>query len=388
MPSISKLSDTSYKIKISSGDISRAFPEDFDLVPVNTEDNTSGKVIAGTVSLEITPEVADEIRDKVSRSLTLGMSLGDKLAENKFLHALFSSPIPFSGMYGKISPALEASDSEPIGAQLDALSISYELNFGSVSIGVNDTYRLKFIPDARGFDIWLENTDFEDNLEEEHAFALTLPFVISTLDLLNPVVSSGIPDKKVFGSLDDAKVAFYEKEFEVNGGEALTRAIALSGIRDRASVQDAYNSLFSLSMWRGGNDDVKVEEIDLRPYSSHICGVDPLGTSIQYLPLANLGGYDQMGFGVNLIFSGTTTVSFLVGEIRYPFNPVFGIAKTLFDVCIDDPGWTDVGPLVPQYIGGRGIEGVDVIHSWTGRKSIAPKRATLNSIGQSKLEGK
>ena len=385
MPFVSKLSDTSYNIVVSGSDITKAFPEDFTDIPVDITNTTSGKIIDGTVSVEFDPEAADIIRDKVSRKLNLGMDLGDILAENKFLHALYSSPIPFSGLYGSTSPSLDATDDVPISAQLDSLPTSFTFNLGAVQIGLNDTYRLKFIPDARGFDVYLENVDLEDNLLEDHPFALTLPFEISSIDVNNPVVEDGVPTKSVPGTVDDAKVLFYEKDFPISGGEVLTRAVALSGIRDRGMVIDAYNSLFTLSMWRGGNG-VVVEDKALRPFSSHLCGVDPHGKSIQYLPLDGLVGSEQIGSG-NLIFTGNTTVKFLVGEIRYPFNPIFGLTKTLFDICTDDEGWTDVGPLADQYIGGTGIEGVGVIHSWTGRKSIVAKKETLSSIGQSKLEG-
>lgn len=385
MPTISKLSDTSYKINVSNIDISRAFPEGLVYDEESAENNTSGRIINGLVSVEFSPEAADVIRDKVSRELTLGLDLGDALAENKFLHALYSSPIPFSGMYGGISPSLEVDDDIDISSQLDALPLSFEFDLGAIDIGLNDTYRLKFIPDARGFDVYLENIDLVDSLEEEHPFALTLPFVISTIDNDNPVVEDGVPTGSVSESVDDAKVLFYEKDFTISGGEVLTRAVALSGIKDKGMVLDAYNSLFSLSMWRGENG-LTVEDIELRPYSDHLCGVDPLGNSIQYIPLTGLSGSEQVG-SANLIFSGNTTVKFLVGDIKYPFHPIFGITKTLFDVCTDDPEWTDVGPLAEQYIGGTEIEGVDVIHSWTGRKSIVVKKATLSSIGQSKLGG-
>ncbi len=385
MPLVSKLSDTSYKIVVSGADISRAFPENFIDEEGDITNNSSGLVINGTVSVEFDPEAADIIRDKVSRELTLDLDLGDKIAENKFLHALYSSPVPYSGIYQTLTPSLDATDDIPISSQLDSLPVSYTFDFGAVQIGLNDTYRLKFIPDARGFDVYLENTDMEDNLIEDHAFALTMPFVVSAIDVGNPVVHPGVSTLAAPATVDDAKVAFYEKNFSISGGEVLTRAIALSGIRDRGSVADAYNALFTLSMWRGA-ESVIVEEKDLRPFTSHLCGVDPGGAAIQYLPLTGLTGSEQVG-SANMIINGDATVKFLVGEIRYPFNPIFGLLKTLFDVCTDDPGWTDVGPLAEQYIGGDGVAGVDVIHSWTGRKSTSIKKEPLSSIGQSKLGG-
>ena len=384
MPLVTKLSDTSYKVKITDSDMSAAFPENFTFIPVNTDNTSSGKVISGSVLVEFTPEAADTIRDKVSRILSLGMDLGDPIAENKFLHALFSSPVPCAGMYGGAAPSLTPDDDIGISEALNSLSVSHEFNIGSIQIGVGDTYRLKFIPDARGFDISLENTNVEDSLLEDHPFVLTLPFVIAS-SLENPAVSSGAAGKSAAGSVDDARVMFYEKDYEIMIGEVLTRAFALSGIRDRGMLIDAYNDLFSLSMWRGGSG-VDVVDPGMRPSSSHLCGVDPAGRSIQYLPLEGLIGSEQIA-GVNLMFSGSAKVKFLVGNIRYPFNPIFGIRKVLFDVCKDDIGWTDVGPLAEQYIGGDGVEGVNVIHSWTGRTSTNVKKESLASIGQSKLGG-
>lgn len=385
MPLVSKLSDTSYNIVIDGSDITRAFNENLAPSETPSPNSSSGKIINGSVTAEFSSEVADIIRDKVSRELSLGMDLGDTLAENKFLHALYSSPVPFSGMYGNVSPSLDSTDSEVISAQIDSLPVSFDFDFGSVKIGLGDTYRIKFIPDARGFDIYLENVSMEDSLVEEHPFALTLLFTISSIDVNSPAVEDGVSQKSSSSSVDDARVLFYEKEFDISGGELLTRAMALSGIKDRGMIADAYNELFTLSMWRGGNG-VIVEDKPLRPFTSHLCGVDPFGSSIQYLPLDGLFGTEQVGSG-NLILSGTATVKFLVGEIRYPFNPIFGLTKTLFDVCKDDPGWTDVGPLADQYIGGTGVDGIDFIHSWTGRKSIVSKKENLSSIGQSKLGG-
>ncbi len=385
MSLVSKLSDTSYRINVSEEDISRAFQENFTDIASEVFNNTSGKIIDGTVEVALTKDAADTIRRMVSNELTLGMDIGDKLAENKYLEALFCSPIPFSALYGSDVPSLNSDDAIPISAELDALTVSLNVDLGNVKIGINDTYRLKFIPDARGFDIRLENIDSASNLIEDHAFALTTTFIISALDISDPIVEDGIPPGSVSAIIDDEKVLFYEKDFSISGGEVLTRAFALSGFSDRGMVEDAYNSLFSLSMWRGVNS-VEVEERDLRPFSSHLCGVDPLGTSIQYLPLSGLMGQEAIGSG-NLILTGEVTVKFLVGNINYPIKPFFGVSKVMFDVCTDDPGWTDVGPLVEQYIGGEGIEGVGVIHSWTGRSSTRIKKETLSNIGQSILGG-
>lgn len=381
MAEIQKLSDTSYKIVLGGGDISRAFPENFSQESI--EGTPSGKVIDGTVAVEITPDVADIIRDKVSRELTLGLQFGDLMAENKFLHALFSSPMPFSGLFGELSPALNVEDIAAIEQSLKTIPRTFECSMGG-SIGVGDRYRLKFIPDARGFDIRLENIDVLDDLTESHSFAVSVPFTISSLDIDNPIVSDGTPSAGYSSSIDDAKVMFYEKDFPINGGELLTRAMALSQV-DRGMWMDAYISLFGLSFWRGASG-ISVEELGSRPFASHLCGVDPSGNAIQYLPIDGLEGRIQEGSS-NLLLSGFAKVQFLVGEIRYPFNPIFGLRKTLFDICIDDPAWSDVGPLALQYIGGDGVEGVEVIHSWTGRKSSSPKSEMLSAIGQTKLGG-
>ena len=385
MPSISKFSDTSYKVTIGGDDIARAFPENFTDIDTITNNTSSGKVIDGSVVIEFTPDAAEAIRAKVSRELILGMDLGDAVVNNRFLHALFSSPVPCAGMYGGVAPSLSSADDEAISAALNGLPISYEFSVSSLKIGISDRYRLKFIPDARGFDIYLENVDLEDNLLEDHPFAITVPFVISSLDVDNPVVTDGVASKMSFGQVDDARVMFFEKEMSINVGEVLTRSFVLSGISDRGSLIDAYNALFTLPIWRGENG-TSVLDSSLRPYTDHLCGVDPSRKAIQYLPLTGLVGSEPLGH-VNLIFSGTATVKFLVGEVRYPFNPILGNNKILFDVCKDDEGWTDVGPLAEQYIGGVGVEGVNVIHSWTGRTSTNVKKESLASIGQSKLGG-
>ena len=385
MPLISKFSDTSYKVTIGESDITRAFPENFTDIETIVSNTSSGKVIDGSVVIEFTPDAAEAIRTKVSRELVLGLDLGDAVVNNRFLHALFSSPVPCAGMHEGVAPSLSDADDEGISSALDSMSVSYEFSISSLAIGLSDRYRLKFIPDARGFDIYLENVDMEDSLLEDHPFAITVPFVISSLDVNNPVVTDGVASKMSFGQVDDARVMFFEKEMSINVGEVLTRFFALSGIRDRGSLIDAYNALFTLSLWRGENG-TSVSDSSLRPYTDHLCGVDPSRKAIQYLPLTGLIGREQVGH-VNLIFSGTAIVKFLVGEVRYPFNPILGKNKILFDVCDDDEGWTDVGPLAEQYIGGVGVEGVDVIHSWTGRTSTNVKKESLASIGQSKLGG-
>ncbi len=334
MALVSKLSDTSYRINISDGDISRAFSENFTEIESKIINDTSGKILNGNVEIVFDKDAADAIRRVVSSELTLGIDMGDKLAENKYLEALFCSPIPFASLNGGGTPTLTMDDAIPISSQLDSLPVSMSVDLGEVKIGINDTYRLKFIPDARGFDVLLENIDSADNLIEDHAFALTVPFVITSISLANPVVTDGIPPGSIFGTVDDAKVLFYEKDFSVSGGEVLTRSIALSIFTDKGMVHDAYNSLFSLSMWRGF-DSVDVEETNYRPFSSHLCGVDPYGTSIQYLPLDDLSGYEQTGSS-NLLFMGSTTVKFLVGDIRYPVKPFFGASKIMFDICTDD----------------------------------------------------
>ena len=384
MPSVQKLSDTSYNIVLSERDISAGYSGGDDGGD-SSGTGTSGTVVNGvSVSVEFTPEVADTIRDKVSRELTFGLDFGDKLASNKFLHALYSSPVPFSGIYGTDAPALDNEDIEAISNALSNLPRSFTFQFGSVNIGNGDTYRLKFTPDARGFDVKLENTGVENILTSSHAFAISVPFTIVSLDTEHDAVEPGVASPSSSSSVEDAKVMFYNKDCEINGGEVLTRAIALSQ-RDRGAVIDAYNTLFSQSMWRSGGAGA-VAPLGGRPYSDHLCGVDPSSTALQYLPLSGLTGTEQIN-SINLLFKGTANVSFLVGEIRYPFNPIFGATKTLFDICIDDPGWTDVGPLAEQYIGGTGTSGVDVIHSWTGRVGTYAKKATLASIGQSRLGG-
>ncbi len=359
MASVIKISDTSYKINVSAGDISGSFSGD-SFESINTHvGETSGKIIGATIAVEFSVDAADIIRRRVASELTLGMDMGDKLAENKYLEALFCSPVPFSSIFGGEVPSLTVDDDIDISGQLDNLSSSREINFGEIQIGMGDTYRLKFIPDARGFEVFLENIDLDDNLEEDHAFALTRPFVISTLDLDNPIVQDGVPPGSTHSSVDDAKVMFYEKELPVSGGEVLTRAIALSMFRDKGMIRDAYNALFSLPLWRSSG--VEVTEKGGRPYTSHLCGVDPYGTSIQYLQLEGLTATTMIG-SANLTIRGNAVVKFLVGDIRYPVKPFFGIGKILFDICIDDPGWTDVGPLASQYIGGDGTTGENIIH--------------------------
>ncbi len=386
MAIVSKLSDTSYRINISDGDMTRAFPENFTEIDSEVINNTSGKILTGTVEVVFDKDAADAIRRMVSNVLTLDLDMGDKLAENKYLEALFCSPVPFSALYGGHIPFLTADDDAGISSLLSGLDTSMSVSFSGMPIGVGDTYRLKFIPDARGFDIYLENLDLVNNLTESHAFALTAQFIISSVAFDDPVVENGFAPASSFKSVNDAKVGFYEKSSVISGGELLSRAIHLSGFKDRGMVVDAYNSLFSLSMWRGLNG-VKIEETDLRPYSDHLCGVDPSGTAIQYLPISGLVRTEQRGSS-NLLLAGEATVIFLVGDIRYPVKPFFGASKVLFDVCVDDPGWTDVGPLAGQYIGEEGTEGVDVIHSWTDRRSTQIKKETLAAIGQSVLGGK
>ncbi len=383
MSLISKLSDTSYKIRISEGDMTRAFPEDFTEIQGKALDNSSSKTVSASIEIVFDKDAADKIRKMVSSELTLGLNMGDKLNENKYLEALFCSPVPFAGIYGSLSPSLTADDGDPINSQLENLPVSMSVAL-AVEIGIGDSYRLKFIPDARGFDIILENVSIADNLEEDHAYALTVPFVISTLDMDNPLVEDGSPAETTLFSVDDSKVLFYEKDFNIKGGETLTRTFALSGFNDRGAIRDAYSALFSLSMWRSGEGSVG--GINLEPFASVLCGVDPLGTSIQYLPLDGLTGWHQVGSGKYLVM-GQTKVLFLVGDIRYPVKPFFGVSKTMFDVCTDDPGWSDVGPLASQYIGGEGVTGPNVIHSWTGRKSMRIRREDLEAIGQTKLGG-
>ncbi len=388
MAIVSQLSETEYKINITDGDLVRAFPENFTEIESEFKNDSSMKTVSGTVEVFFDKDAADTIRKMVSSELTLGLNMGDRLAENKYLEALFCSPLPFTGLYGDGGsvPTLTPEDQSAIKNGLDSLSVSTSVSLGNIKIGIGDRYILKFIPDARGFDIILENTDQFTNFTEDHAFALTVPFVISNLDVTNPIVEDGLANSSTLGTVDDTKVLFYEKDFSISGGELLTRTIALSGFHsDRGSLRDAYNSLFSLSMWRGSGG-VMVEELDVRPYTSHLCGVDPSGTAIQYLPLDGMKGYEQPG-SANFLISGNATVKFLVGDVRYPVKPFFGVAKAIFDICMDDQGWTDVGPLASQYVGGDGVTGEDVIHSWTGRRSTSIKREYLATIGQSNLGG-
>ncbi len=376
--------DTSYRIEVTAGDI------ELEAISANTEKerepngNPSGLVLFADIEISLTEEATDAIRELASSAVSMDMSMGDRLTENEFLRALFSMPIPVASIFDGEMPELEDEDKIQADASLASLIISREATFGTVPIGASDRYRLKFIPDARGMSVVLDNIETENNINETHPFALSSDFVISSLGEENEVVDIGVPSLSSQTTIEDKRVVLFTKTIDIGISDGLSRAIFFSGLQDREKVYDAYYGLFSLPLWRSGSG-ISVIENNSSSRSSHICGIDPSNRSVLYIPTAPLSTESPVGSTL-VHMRGTVEVSYLVGDVQYPFPLRIGQTSSIFDICTNDQGWTDVGPVAKQYIGDVGIEGEDVIHSWTGRRTIQLVKENLSRIGQARLE--
>ena len=194
----------------------------------------------------------------------------------------------------------------------------------------------------------------------------------------------GVPAFYSQAAIEDRRVALFTKTTDIGINNGLNRAIFFLGLRDKEKVYDAYYGLFSLPLWRS-EDGISVEESNNASRSSHICGIDPSNRSVMYIPTALLNTESPLGSTLTYM-SGTAEVSYLVGDVQFPFAPRIGHTSSIFDICTNDQGWTDVGPVAKQYIGEEGADGGDVIHSWTGRKTMQLIKESLSRIGQTKLE--
>jgi hypothetical protein len=83
-----------------------------------------------------------------------------------------------------------------------------------------------------------------------------------------------------------------------------------------------------------------------------------------------------------LLFNGVMTSKYIVGDIRFPFQPQMTTGNIRFDIVTDSEKWTDVGPTVSKYEGGDAEDdGVEYIFSWEGRTNTHAKKISRTAAG-------
>lgn len=370
MVAITKIADGRYEADIGSGSIEKAVSANS--VDVTEFHMSSNQTFVAEIKIIVSKEFCDRARALSSSRISLDSYDGSDSSGVTIIRGIMSSQIPLAeaaGPDGKI-PVLSPEEVNDIGEDLHNVQRDFEVTItGEIKNGTQ--YVLRFMPDARGFDIKLVPLGDPYPLFELHPYVVTDPFVIDTL---GPEYLSGSNGQILLASLDDAKVFVKNRPAPCKLYDGLPNEVQSMADTDLAmQMTDIYIEIANMIFWR--NPLFESVEIPGEPFMSITYGVGLTGKALVYADLSQLTATSTAGGAsqTNALI-GIADTFFVYGDIRYPADPVLSAFKPKFDIITDSEEWTKYGPISERYVGSElnAIEAT-TIFSWEGRSSATPR---------------
>jgi hypothetical protein len=378
MPNISRRDRNHIEISLESEDAAKSYWFDPGMSPIAAVGTTPEKSAAITATIKINRQFADQTRAMSGVKLTEKFGRNDLTA---LLSGFMQSPIPVytTDRSGDANiPDLTDEESSVIPTLVSSVPVSMEVDF-QATVSLNVPYVIIGLPDAFGIDFYLCDMSVDIPMNYGHAGIMTQPFFFPDTynDEYDEIVTSDGPGTNPpVVSLNDAKVAIIEKEEEGAFLPTLDADLIHVGETLRVHSVELYCAVFEEMGWREGR--VSKASIDPEGKPSFYAGINMLGNAVQMIEVN-----DTLIENFKLLmYSGSMTSKYIVGDIRYPFQPNMTTGNIRFDIVTDSDKWTDAGPTVSAYEGGDAADdGVEFIFSWEGRTNTHAKKISRIAAG-------
>jgi len=365
------LSKEHLKISLEGGDFS-LLVEDF-----SCASDTKHKVSQKTkCTIEIEEEAASDIRQIFIDGLVQKASGDNSYISKRKLQTLFSSLLPIV----EYSDAGLIDISDEIKEQIETATKDIEIN---TKVSIEDSsyyldakYCIVAETEVKKINLSLKAITKDNNEVIEENSLVSSQFTLAPSDILDEddglTADTSIDLEYIFN-----RVVTLTERKDLNVIETFGR-LWERDIQDIEDILDMYVELFNSAFQ--SLTGIKFEVTSRYPFVSHICGINPNVNGFMIIPINHTQIY--MSGSRATIQANDTEMTYVSGDIQFPFIPVIGSAEKMFDICSGEPEWSKTGPLCKEYVGENISEfEINTMFSWVNRTSADTKTYSLSALG-------